>query len=105
MITSKTKNSISVFIFYSIPLDTIFWKLSTDFSFLFSTISCSGKQKSSRISPRADCHSGGGDNGAMILDSWDDCFEVLKYVKNSKYEGFFDENEAFEFLSTVKYEF
>lgn len=29
-----------------------------------------------------------GDNGAMILDSWDDCFEVLKYVKNSKYEGF-----------------
>ena len=46
-----------------------------------------------------------GDNGAVILDSWDDCFEVLKYVKNSKYEGFFDENEAFEFLSTVKYEF
>ena len=46
-----------------------------------------------------------GDNGAMILDSWDDCFEVLKYVKNSKYEGFFVENEAFEFLSTVKYEF
>ena len=31
--------------------------------------------------------------------------KILKYVKNSKYEGFFDENEAFEFLSTVKYEF
>ena len=59
MITSKTKNSISVFIFYSIPLDTIFGKLSTVFPFLFSTISCSGKQKNSRISPRADCHSGG----------------------------------------------
>ena len=46
-----------------------------------------------------------GDNGAMIFNSWDDCFEVLKYVKNSKYEVFFDENEAFKFLSTVKYEF
>ena len=54
MITSKTKNSISVFIFYSIPLDTIFWKLSTVFTFLFSTISCSSKQKSSQVSLRAN---------------------------------------------------
>ena len=59
MITSQTKNSISVFIFYSLRLDTIFGKLSTDFSFLFSTISYYGKQKSSQISLRADCHSGG----------------------------------------------
>ena len=59
MITSQTKNSISVFIFYLLRLDTIFGKLSTDFSFLFSIMFFLAKQKSSQISLRADCHSGG----------------------------------------------
>lgn len=45
-----------------------------------------------------------GDNGAMLLESWDACFDVLKHVKNAQYEGFMDEEEAFEFLSVVKSE-
>lgn len=46
-----------------------------------------------------------GDNGAMLLENWNACFDVLKHVKNAQYEGFEDEEEALKFLSEVEPEF